>query len=246
MITPIKTAKDRNKFRKRGGYVLHRGTVNGEPYVAIATMDTANRKTGNMVQIWFLLENINPVEAVKIGIDASTICRECPFAAGNGCYVNVGQAPLSIWRKYKRGGYGDLIPAHYGKAFTGRKIRFGAYGNPTLLPLSMVGAIAKVSAGWTGYFHDWRTNPLAHGYSAYFMASTETESSLRLASALGFRTFHVSPVKPAESLECLSETRNMECSQCKLCSGLSKQRQPSIWINPHGTKKARASRAAMA
>jgi len=239
MITPP-------KFRKRGGYVLHRGIVNGEPYVVIATMKTKNEKTGNMVQVWFLLENHNPVEAVKRGIDASTICRECPFAAGGGCYVNVGQAPRQIWVKYKRGGYNDLIPAHYALAFTGRKIRFGAYGNPTLLPLAMVKAIASVSSGWTGYFHDWRTNPLAHGYSAFFMASTETESSLRLASALGFRTFHVSPVKPAESMECLSETKGMECASCKLCSGLSKQRQPSIWINPHGTKKARASKAAMA
>jgi len=234
------------KFKKRGGYVLHRGIVAGEPYVAIATMKTKNEKTGNMVQIWFLLEHHNPVDAVKRGLDASTICRECPFAAGNGCYVNVGQAPRQIWVKYKRGGYTDLIPAHYPLAFSGRKIRFGAYGNPTLLPLAMVKAIASVSAGWTGYFHDWRTNPLAHGYSAFFMASTETENSLKLATALGFRTFHVSPVKPAESLECLSETRNLECSQCKLCSGLSKQRQPSIWINPHGTKKARATRAALA
>ena len=234
------------KFRKRGGYVLHRGIVNGEPYVVIATMETSNRKTGNMVQVWFLLENHNPVQAVKRGLDASTICRECPFSAGNGCYVNVGQAPLAIWKAYKRGGYTDLIPAHYSNAFSGRKIRFGAYGNPTLLPLSMVKAIASVSSGWTGYFHDWKSNPLAHGYSAYFMASTETESSLRLASALGFRTFHVSPIKPAGALECLSETKGMECAQCKLCAGLSKQRQPSIWINPHGTKKARASKAAMA
>jgi hypothetical protein len=177
-------------------------------------METSNRKTGNMVQIWFLLENVNPVDAVKRGIDASTICRECPFAAGGGCYVNVGQAPLAIWKAYHRGAYGDLIPAHYSNAFAGRKIRFGAYGNPTLLPLAMVKAIASVSSGWTGYFHDWKSNPLAHGYSAFFMASTETENSLKLASALGFRTFHVSPVKPAESLECLSETRNLECSQC--------------------------------
>jgi hypothetical protein len=233
------------KFKKRGGYVLHRGTVNGEPYVVIATMETANRKTGNMVQIWFLLEDVHPVDAVRSGLDASTICRECPFASGGGCYVNVGQAPAAVWKAYHRGSYPEIIPAHYALAFSNRKIRFGAYGNPTLLPLAMVKAIASVSAGWTGYFHDWRTNPLAHGYSAYFMASTETESSLRLASALGFRTFHVSPVKPEESMECLAETRGMECSQCKLCAGLSKQRQPSIWINPHGTGKKKASRAAL-
>lgn len=233
------------KFKRANGYILHRGVINGEPYVAIATMQTSNRKTGNMVQIWFLLENTHPVEAVKRGIDASTICRDCPFAAGNGCYVNVGQAPAAIWKAHKRGLYSDLVPAHYALAFGGRKIRFGAYGNPTLLPVSIVKAIASVSAGWTGYFHDWKTNPQAAAYAAYFMASTETSDSFKMAKEAGFRVFHVSPVQPEGTLECLSETKNMECSQCKLCSGLSKARQPSIWINPHGSKSKRAGEVAM-
>lgn len=234
------------KARKPTGYILHRGTVNGEPFVAIATMESENPKTGNMVQVWFLLENHHPVAAVNSGIDAQTVCQGCPFASGNGCYVNVGNSPTSVWRAYHRGSYPDLFPAGYQGVFSGRKIRFGAYGNPTLLPLSMVKAIASVSSGWTGYFHDWKENPLAHGYSAYFMASTETESSHKLASALGFRTFHVSPEKPLGSLECLSDSKGLECAQCKLCAGLSKARQPSIWINPHGAKRKRAIRAAMA
>jgi hypothetical protein len=233
------------KFKRAKGYILHRGEVNGEKFVAIATMETSNRKTGNMVQIWFLLENVHPVDAVKSGIDAKTICRECPFAAGNGCYVNLGHAPANIWKAWQRGLYPEIIPAHYPLAFGGRKIRFGAYGNPTLLPLSIVKSIAKVSNGWTGYFHDWKVNPLAASYAAYFMASTETADSHKLANELGFRSFHVSPIQPAGTLECLSETRGMECSQCKLCAGLSKARQPSIWINPHGTKSKRASEVAM-
>jgi hypothetical protein len=236
----------KSKTKKPTGYILHRGTVNEEPFVVIATLETDNRKTGNMVQIWFLLEGINPVEAVARGIDAETICRGCPFAAGNGCYVNVGQAPLGIWKAFHRGSYPELFPAGYAGVFSGRKIRFGAYGNPSLMPLSMVKAIAKESSGWTGYFHDWRENPLASGYAAYFMASTETESSHRLASAIGFRTFHVSPEKPEGMRECLSDAMGMQCADCKLCAGLSKGKQPSIWINPHGAKKKRAIKAAMA
>ena len=234
------------KIEKASGYVLHRGNVNGQSYVAIVTLETENRKTGDMAQIWFLLENMHPVETVSSGIDASTVCKGCPFASGNGCYVNVGQGPAAIWKKFKRGGYPELHPFQFPQAFAGRKVRFGAYGNPTLLPLSKVKAIASLSNGWTGYFHDWKENPLAHGYAAYFMASTETESSLRLASSLGFRTFHVSPEKPADAIECLSDSRGMTCAQCKLCAGLSKQRQPSVWINPHGAKKSRAAAAAMA
>jgi hypothetical protein len=109
------------KFKRAKGYILHRGEVNGEKFVAIATMETSNRKTGNMVQIWFLLENVHPVDAVKSGIDAKTICRECPFAAGNGCYVNLGHAPANIWKAWQRGLYPEIIPAHYPLAFGGRK-----------------------------------------------------------------------------------------------------------------------------
>jgi hypothetical protein len=235
------------KTKKVTGYVLHRDKVNGHAYVAILTLKTSNRKTGNMAQIWFLLTETNPVDAVKSGIDANSICRGCPFAAGGGCYVNVGQAPLGIWKAFKRGRYTDLTPATYATILSGRKIRFGAYGNPTLLPIAKVKALAAVSEGWTGYFHDWKTNPLAAEYAKFFMASTETQSSLAQANRLGFRTFHVSPIKPPAAIECLSETKGMACADCKLCGGLlNKSRLPSVWINPHGKSKNRASAAAMA
>ena len=231
---------------KPTGYLLHEGTAGGRRFVAIATLQTSNRKTGDMVQIWFLLRDIDPVSAVARGIDAKTICAECPFASGRGCYVNVGQAPLAIYRAYHRGAYPFLPPARYSAVFGGRKIRFGAYGNPSLLPISIVKAIAAVSAGWTGYFHDWRTNPMAAEYSKFFMASTETESSFRLAKSLGYRSFHASPIRPDGTIECLSDAKGISCAQCKLCAGLSKSRQPSVWINPHGSKVARANAAAMA
>jgi hypothetical protein len=230
---------------KESGYLIHKGETNGTPFVVIATLATSNRKTGNMVQIWFLLENVNPVQAVKEGIDAQTICRECPFASGNGCYVNVGQAPLAIWKGFHRGIYPQLDPKDYGQVFSGRKIRFGAYGNPSLLPIAIVKAIASVSNGWTGYFHDWRTNPFAREYAHFFMASTETENSFRLAQSLGLRTFHANPVQPTGTIECLSETKGLACADCKLCAGLSKSRLPSVWINPHGSKTAKAKAVAM-
>jgi hypothetical protein len=233
------------KPKKPTGYVLHRGETDGHAFVVIATMETDNPKTGNMVQVWIMLENENPVSSVKTGSDALTVCRECPFASGNGCYVRVTNAPLAIWRAFHRGNYPMAYPAMYAGLFSGRKIRFGAYGNPTLIPLAKVKAIAEISAGWTGYFHDWRTNPLAPAYARYFMASTETEDSRKMASGLGYRTFHVSPNKPEGALECLADSKGMDCATCRLCAGLSKSRQPSIWINPHGNKKNRAIAVAM-
>ena len=69
------TIKPRKSRKQSRGYVLHRGTVNGQRFAAVATMKTDNRKTGDMVQVWFVLLDIHPVEAVARGMDAETICR---------------------------------------------------------------------------------------------------------------------------------------------------------------------------
>ena len=61
------------------GYVLQHGTspVNGSPFVVIMTMGSSNTKTGDMCQLWILHENINPVDAVNLGMD-DTVCGDCP------------------------------------------------------------------------------------------------------------------------------------------------------------------------
>ena len=234
-------------MKKPTGYVVHRGTVDGEEFVVIATLKTTNRKTGDMIQLWFLETGQSPVESVKSGSDANTVCKGCRFASGNGCYVNVGQAPLGIWKAFHRGAYPDLSPKDYGKVFGNRKVRFGAYGNPSLLPLAKVKAIAEASEGWTGYFHDWHTMPKAKAlaYGQYFMASTETEASRLCAESKGLRYFHVSGERPEGVRECLADSHNLPCEVCLLCEGLAKPNQKSIWIDPHGAgaKKAKAAAA---
>ena len=238
------------KTKKRNSYVIHRGLVNGQRFVVIASgllRPSHNVKTGDMVQIWFLLEDTNPVAVMQSGLDSATVCQGCPFAAGNGCYVNLGQAPLAIWKAFKRGNIPDLDPKDYTEKFSRRKVRFGAYGNPTLLPIAKVKAIAKASAGWTGYFHNWRDMEPAKrsAYNDYFMASTETASSLELAKSLQLRVFHVSPIQPENTVECLSDSKGLTCAQCQLCQGWSKPAK-SIWINPHGSTVKKAVSAAMA
>ncbi len=232
-------------MKKANTYLLYKGSVNGERYIVTATMKSENSKTGDMVQIAILLEDVDPVAAVLSGLDATTICQDCPFASGNGCYVNVGQGPGSIWKAYKRGNVPYLRPADYVDHFKGRKVRFGSYGNPTLIPISIVKSIASICDGWTGYFHNWHSMApeKARQWNRYFMASTETKSSLQLANQLRLRTFHASPEKPSGHLECLSDTHNIECKDCMLCTG--GRNAKSIWINPHGSKKKKANNAAM-
>ena len=95
------------------GYVLQHGTspINGDPFVVIMTMESANAKTGNMCQVWILHENLDPVDAVSLGAD-DTVCGDCPHRkqadGSRSCYVNVGQAPKSVWKSYKRKIYGQL------------------------------------------------------------------------------------------------------------------------------------------
>ena len=209
-----------------------------EKTVVIATFGSNNRKIGDMVQVWILERDKSPVESVRTGTDAETVCRGCPFASGQGCYVTVGQAPLSIWKAYKRGSYGKVN----WEAFNGKAVRFGAYGNPSLIPLAIVKRIAARAEKWTGYFHDWkemRANTRA-AYGRYFMASTETENSRQLAIEKNLRFFHVSPDKPENALECLAETLGISCADCGLCDGNNKPNARSIWINPHGSKKRKA------
>ena len=100
-------------MHKHNGYILQRGVspIDGKPFVVIMTMSTSNRKTGDMIQVWILRDDVNPVAAVATGDDI-TICGDCPHRKQSdgtrSCYVNVGQAPNSIWKAYKRGSYGKL------------------------------------------------------------------------------------------------------------------------------------------
>lgn len=86
---------------------------------------------------------------------------------------------------------------------------------------------------------------MARAYGQYFMVSTETEESRCKADSAGLRYFHVSPHKPSDAIECLSDAKGITCEKCKLCAGLSKSRLPSVWINPHGSKKTKAEMAAL-
>jgi hypothetical protein len=225
------------------GFTLYRS----EEVVVIATLRTTNRKTGNMVQVWILDPTTDPVTSVKTGKDASTVCKGCKFASGNGCYVNVGQAPLAVWKGYHKGIYPFLGKKYFDVVFGGRKVRFGAYGNPSLIPLDIVSAIAKAAKGWTGYFHDWHLMPKekSKAYGKFFMASTETDSSRCKASDMGLRYFHVSPNQPRDTIECLSDAKGISCAECQLCQGLAKSRLKSVWINPHGSRVAKANAVAL-
>ena len=199
---------------------------------------SSNRKTGQMIQIWILPRRMNPVQAVSTGHD-SAVCGGCPLRGVNGkersCYVNIGQAPLSVWRAWQRGSYPDLPSVDL---FRGHVVRFGAYGDPVHIPFPLFQSIANASKGWTGYTHQWR-KPVFQGFNAYLMASADCQGDAIEARAAGWRYFRVrgesEPMASGE-IECLSDSKGITCADCRLCAGTSKPAK-SISIRVHGSGK---------
>jgi hypothetical protein len=219
------------------GFILHEDSQR----VIIATgfsNPSDNRKTGDMIQIWILVRSVSPTEAIRTGLDR-LICGNCMhrghevdgrFGVERTCYVNPGQAPQGIWKAWRAGNYAPLRSL---EVFTGRKVRFGAYGDPTWIPLSLALAIAGASSGWTGYTHQWR-KPSLQAWRKLLMASVDSIAELVIARSLGWSTFRVgSEASVGESL-CASERVGTPCIDCLLCAG-ARGGLESVHIPPHGT-----------
>lgn len=217
--------------------------------VAIVTRKSKNRKTGNMLQIWLLEKDKHPSESRSSGTDTETTCKGCPLAKRQGCYVE-DKPLIAIWKAYKRGSYKPLAfgSPEWETFWEGEAVRFGAFGNPSLLPLAMVSDIVSRSRRHTGYFHDWHFMPveMAISYGKFFMASVEPHR-IAQAKSLGLRFFATLPEgKPAPrgAIECLSDSKGLSCSECGLCDGTNRRDTlPSVWIRPHGSQKKKAVEA---
>ena len=226
-------------MKKPNGYILFENDL----IVAIATgvkTPSQNAKTGVMVQIWILVKAENPVAASKSGADEA-VCGDCPLRGINGservCYVNLGQAPLGIWKAWESGAYPKAEGEDL-KVFLSLKVRFGAYGEPVKLPFPLVKVIAELSSNWTGYTHQWR-NPIFDGYKQYFMASADKATDVAKANAKGWRTFRqlVEGEEPlASEIICPNYTHGVQCESCGLCKGASTGAK-NIAIYSHGSGK---------
>ena len=202
-----------------------------------------------MVQVWILPTKISPVDAVKTGKD-SLICGKCPHRGTlprmrrgriipgrkRSCYVNVGQAPNSVWKGFHRGIYPLASTADYARIFANRNIRLGAYGDPAFIPQAIVAELVAVAVKHTGYSHQWRTNTWL---KSYVMASCDTMQDYLDARAAGWRTFRVASSltpMPGEILCPASKEagNRTQCAKCGLCAGTSKQAK-NIFIPVHGS-----------
>ena len=223
------------------GFIMYQGQsmLDGAPIVVIATMSTSNAKTGQMVQTWILRADINPVEASQTG-DDSSICGNCVHRHYNkgACYVNIGQAPNGVFKGYQRGIYPVFVYDDHAHYFSHRKIRLGAYGDPAAVPFGVMQSIADLGIGHTGYTHQADHKGFDGRYFELCQVSADTPRQAAKYQKLGARTFRVALAGDAlatNELECLADSRGLQCIDCMLCDGSTK----NIAITVHGTLKNR-------
>ena len=222
------------------GYILDEfnSPIDGSPCVAILTLKTSNRKTGDMAQVWILNRSVDPVTAIKDGADFG-ICGDCPHRkqqdGSRSCYVNVGQAPLSIYKAYKAGRYAhDPMCMESRKAVKGRKIRFGAYGDPALIRPVIVNTLIKACDSHTGYTHQWRQS-FADAFKGKFMASVDGAIDYIDATMAGWKAFAVveKGYVPNNIKLCPATVTNSkaQCNTCTLCNGA----KTNVYVEAHGS-----------
>ena len=232
------------------GHVVYQGRSligNGEPIVAIITWHSSNRKTGDMVQLWILPAHLDPLAAVQAN-DNHGACGSCPLQGvfnasigriqGRICYVNLGQAPLSIFKAWRRGAYPTYNHRTDKRRLHGRRLRLGAYGDPAALPVRLLRQLTSAADGWTGYTHQLAGMPRrrADAVASMCMASTSTDAERRRWQARGYRTFHVlgaGESVPDNDVMCPNTTHGVKCDRCGLCPGSSVHAK-SIVIGGHG------------
>jgi len=213
--------------------------LTGEPIVVIVTMGGNNPKTDNdfrsMVQTWIMLRDTPPHEAVKSGDDAG-VCGNCIQrpSVGGACYVKTFQAPLSIWRAYKRGNYNNVINL---ESLRGAELRLGSYGDPSAVPFDIWrNLIDKVQPRlMTGYTHQMSHKAFDKRMAEVCMISADTPKVALKAHAQGFRTFRMTTdteqLLPNEII-CPNDTDGVKCIDCGLCDGAGDK--PNIAILAHG------------
>ena len=225
------------------GYILWEGAspLDGKPLAVIATgfaKTSANDKTGAMIQTWILRTDVSPIEAFRSDAGYSN-CGNCPHKLNQTCYVNWGQAPLSVWRAYLRGSYAP-IPSW--DLFADRMLRIGSAGDPAMVPVHIWHAALEHAAGHTGYTHQWR-EPFAQPLRGLVQASCDGLLDYVDATERGWKPFLVKPAivaTPKGAVHCPSSEemgRKTTCAACALCDGGS----VPVVINAHGSRGSRVA-----
>ena len=244
------------------GYVAYEGPsrIDSKPIVVIVTgvgttksEQSRNEKTGPLVQVWYLRSDISPIQAASSGEDRS-ICGDCklrghieetedgPRNRMRSCYVEIKNAPRSIWQSYRDGKYEPLTDDIQ---WPTQKTRLGSYGDPS----SASYAINKdlISRGkqdkHTGYTSQWKIRKF-QPMRKLVMASVRSEEERVEAQSKGWRTFRTmaegEELSKGELMCPASEAegKRLTCDECMACDGNKSglvTLQASVAIHVHGS-----------
>ena len=196
-----------------GGVVLWQGasSLDDGPLAVVAILQSANSKTGPMLQTYIFRSDIAPQEAAHRGLDASA-CGDCkrrgrveldtaglyPLTRNveRDCYVLLWREVATVWDQFRLGRYPQLThPGSIRALGYCRAIRLGTYGDPAAAPVTLWEALCADARLVLGYTHQWRTRA---DLKRWCMASVDTLEEAVAAAARGWRYYRVT--EPGEAL----------------------------------------------
>jgi hypothetical protein len=252
-----------HKFNPNGA-VLWEGPseLTGRPIAVVVTglaSASANGKTGGALQVWYIPQDVSPIDAWRAGTD-SDVCGDCihgsPHRAENpglgSCYVEIGKAPGAVSSCYRRGGYRRWDPLTFARyaAAHGPTVRFGAWGDPASVPASVARMLAAGvrDSDRLGYTHQWQT---AHHLRGIVQASVDSEAERATAEAFGWATFRVAEGaddRARGEARCPASAEaghRVKCDGCPIkCNGTTRGGITGVVIIAHGATANRFEAAA--
>ena len=226
---------DNNIFVVRKGKTSNKKISDGSALVQTYTFSKAQWSLANSGKKFSMTDFFK--------LDGSN-CMDCPYSGNQGkggCYThkfNQYIGFLSMLRGIKSD---QLTPINQRK-FTiiidmcaDSYVRFGTYGEPSLLDVGLVKLMALSAKSWTGYTHQWNKE-WANEYAEYFMASTHNKEETNKARLKNYRSFIASTTGTEEAVTCPASAEagfKSNCASCGLCSGMLGKGKKDIKILEH-------------
>lgn len=244
--------KDKAKywaFRAGEAIVVFRYGKSGNDKITASKLPIVQQYTFTDDQYRIAVRSLTGGEKVRMNeffTHDKAACFSCPFRKenGGGCYTHKFHSWMSFLNVLRGvyDKYGEDIPelddqmtSEILAACANTYVRFGTYGEPVVVPIRLVEAIAEISSNWTGYTHRWREEIVAP-YMKYFMASTEDRAGNFLAMAMGLRVYFATKGADTEGMvNCPASAEagyKTNCHACGLCKGTSSKAK-SIFIIQH-------------
>lgn len=220
------------------GYVLYEGPSELNPainIIVVAVMGSGNSKTGDAVQVYYLVADTDPQTASKLKLDEA-ICGDCVHRQCNGgaCYVLLFHGPRIVYDGYQRGIYSYDTEEFY-ERIGSRVVRLGAYGDPGSVPTALTAKITEAAAGWTGYTHQSEREGFDRELLQHVMQSTDSPAEYHAKDGRSFRVRGAGEPLLEGEIECPHE--RVSCVDCKLCKGGNVGANISIEV--HGSRSGR-------